>query len=63
MIQAGKVFTCEAPYPVDLFVRLSLRKRGWIEKFGLKLNRMASCSDKTSSISCNGVDLSTEGEA
>ena len=28
------MFTCSAPYPVDAYVRFSLRKRGWVEKFG-----------------------------
>ena len=32
-LQNAHIFSCEAPYPVDLFVRYSLRKRGWVEKF------------------------------
>ncbi len=28
------MFTCEAPYPIDAYVRCSLRRRGWVEKFG-----------------------------
>ena len=34
LLQENKIFTCEAPYPVDAYVRFSLRKRGWVEKFG-----------------------------
>ena len=32
----NKVFTCVGPYPVDVYVRYSLRKRGWVEKFNLQ---------------------------
>ena len=38
LCQNLKVFTCTAPYPVDVFVRLSLRDRGWVEKFGPRLS-------------------------
>ena len=42
-----KVFTCCAPYPVDVFVRLSLRERGWVEKFGPRMLCLAVSGDTT----------------
>jgi len=36
-VQSSKIFTCNAPYPVDVFVRLNLRERGWVEKFGPRI--------------------------
>ena len=38
------MFTCSAPYPVDVFVRLSLRERGWVEKFAPRLLSAAALS-------------------
>ena len=32
------MFCCEAPYPVDMYVRISLRRRAWVEKFGSKVS-------------------------
>jgi len=40
-----KVFTCAAPYPVDVFVRLSLRDRGWVEKFGPRMLSLATATE------------------
>ena len=31
--QNNKIFTCEMPYPMDAYIRWSLRRRGWVEKF------------------------------
>ena len=42
-----KVFTCTAPYPVDVFVRLSLRERGWVEKFGPRMICAATSAETT----------------
>lgn len=36
--KSAKIFSCEGPYPVDAYVRFSLRKRGWVEKFGPRAN-------------------------
>ena len=36
--QDNKVFSVDGPYPVDTYVRISLRRRGWVEKFGNKGN-------------------------
>ena len=50
-----KVFTCSAPYPVDVFVRLSLRERGWVEKFGPRMLTLATSSTETTDrqLQCN----------
>ncbi|CAH1784425.1 unnamed protein product [Owenia fusiformis] len=32
-IKNHKIFQIDAPYPVDRYVRASLRRRGWVEKF------------------------------
>ena len=32
------MFSVDGPYPVDTYVRISLRRRGWVEKFGNKGN-------------------------
>ena len=41
-LKEAKVFTCEGPYPLDAYVRWSLRKRGWVEKFGQRGNSSSS---------------------
>jgi len=46
-LQNLKVFTCSAPYPVDVFVRLSLRERGWVEKFSPRMLTAAIPTDTT----------------
>ena len=52
--QNMKVFTCTAPYPVDVFVRLSLRERGWVEKFGPRMLCLASPGQTTDrALECN----------
>jgi tubulin monoglycylase TTLL3/8 len=45
--KAYKVFTCNAPYPVDVFVRYNLRKRGWVEKFGPRVMSAVAHTETT----------------
>ena len=53
LLQSHKVFTCDGPYPVDAYVRFSLRKRGWVEKFGAKAgNSTASNSISSNKLEC-----------
>jgi len=47
VVQNLKVFTCSAPYPVDVFVRLNLRDRGWVEKFAPRMMCAAAMAHTT----------------
>ena len=55
--QENKVFSCEAPYPVDMYVRLGLRKRGWVEKFSQKAT---ASSSGTSAYNTAPINAETE---
>ena len=48
---------CEGPYPVDVFVRMAMRKRGWAEKFGPRIN-----SINTSHSTSAKLEVSTNHE-
>lgn len=52
------MFSCEAPYPVDVYVRVSLRKRGWVEKFGDRAPRdgMSGAGSSSAKLECEDDD-------